>query len=86
MKVAILVCLLCAVAVMEFASGQTACSTQEDCPDGSCCAGPSFAKRCRFYGGEMAQCEPPNRFNEYSTGCPCQEGLICSAIKRCQTA
>uniref|UniRef100_A0A4Q8K734 U61-Liphistoxin-Lth1b_1 n=1 Tax=Liphistius thaleban TaxID=1905330 RepID=A0A4Q8K734_9ARAC len=84
MKVVLLVCLVWVMAMMELVSCR--CGSQADCPDGYCCAGSSFFKTCRLYGGEGAQCEPWNKFEEYSTGCPCAENLICSVINRCQSA
>nr|D2Y2E2.1 RecName: Full=U8-theraphotoxin-Hhn1c 2; Short=U8-TRTX-Hhn1c 2; AltName: Full=Hainantoxin-XIV-3.2; Short=HNTX-XIV-3.2; Flags: Precursor [Haplopelma hainanum]ADB56835.1 HNTX-XIV-3.2 precursor [Haplopelma hainanum] len=84
MKVVLLVCLVWMMAMMELVSCE--CWSQADCSDGHCCAGSSFSKNCRPYGGDGEQCEPRNKYEVYSTGCPCEENLMCSVINRCQSA
>ncbi|GBM90395.1 hypothetical protein AVEN_71605-1 [Araneus ventricosus] len=81
MRSVLLVFLLACVVV---ASVTADCGTFESCGDGACCAGPGYHRTCRPLSADGMPCEPPHNGDQYQTACPCQEGLVCSPIRRCQ--
>ncbi|XP_035232711.1 U19-ctenitoxin-Pn1a-like [Stegodyphus dumicola] len=73
---ALLTCLVCT------SIAQMPCPTE--CAEDECCTGGGYHRYCRKLGGEMDQCQPKNKYNDYRTACPCQEEYFCSVIGRCQ--
>ncbi|KAF8767838.1 U8-theraphotoxin-Hhn1f-like isoform X2 [Argiope bruennichi] len=62
------------------------CGEFASCGDGACCAGSSYHRTCRPLSKNGMPCEPRHNGDQYQTACPCEEGLICSVIRRCQSA
>nr|ALJ10847.1 cystine knot toxin [Dolomedes sulfureus] len=77
---------LTVLATLVLATQGKYCSRSFDCDEGMCCTGGSFNRHCQGLAEDGRPCQRPNEYDQYSPGCPCQEGLICSIINYCQKA
>ncbi|KAG8186547.1 hypothetical protein JTE90_020850 [Oedothorax gibbosus] len=81
-KALVLLFLACLVCVGV--SGVEYCGSLPSCGIDQCCTGGFYHRYCRRFAERGEPCERPNSAGSYKTACPCQEGLTCSVIARCQ--
>ncbi|KFM68471.1 Hainantoxin-XIV-7, partial [Stegodyphus mimosarum] len=55
-----------------------------ECRDDECCYGTGYMGGCKRLATKGDFCERKNKANDYRQYCPCQDGLFCNVIGRCQ--
>ncbi|XP_015925689.1 U9-ctenitoxin-Pr1a-like isoform X1 [Parasteatoda tepidariorum] len=76
--------LIFVVFAVEIAVGVEYCGELPGCGEGECCKGSFYHRVCIRLSKEGEPCERPNSGENYSVACPCEDGMICSVINRCQ--